>query len=73
MRDKARLYEDGAMTRDEYDHADSMKRNELSNTAFIVQSVGEIFILAIIVGILFGLNVDASTGELSYHKTPLPF
>jgi len=61
MRAKAQEYEDGTITRDQYDHADSMKRNELSNMAFIIQSAGEMIILAIIVGIMFGLNVNAST------------
>jgi len=37
-----------------------MKRSELSNMAFYIQSLGELVILAIIVGIGFGLNVNAS-------------
>jgi len=37
-----------------------MKRNELSNTAFYVQSVFEVLILAVIVGIMFGLKVNES-------------
>lgn len=61
MRGKAEEYENGAITRQEYDHVDSMTRNHLSNTAFYVQSVGELFILAMIVGIMFGLHVNAST------------
>lgn len=63
MREQARKFEDGQTTKREYDHADSMKRNELSNVAFYVQSVGEVFILAIIVGVLFGVRVDASTAR----------
>ena len=63
LRDKARAYEDGAITRAEYDHADSMKRNEISNMAFYIQSVGEILILAVIVGIMFGIDVNASQGN----------
>ncbi|KAF8849980.1 MFS general substrate transporter [Acephala macrosclerotiorum] len=47
--------------RQEYDYADSLKRSELSNMAFYIQSLGEIVILAVIVGILFGLHVNAST------------
>lgn len=35
-------------------------RSRISNIAFYVQSCGEIVILAIIVGVLFGLNVNAS-------------
>lgn len=37
-----------------------MKRNELSNTAFYVQSIFEILILAVIVGIMFALHVNDS-------------
>jgi MFS-type transporter involved in bile tolerance (Atg22 family) len=51
LREKAREFEQGEITREEYDFADSMKRNELSNTAFYVQSLGEIVILAVIVGV----------------------
>jgi MFS-type transporter involved in bile tolerance (Atg22 family) len=61
MRATAIEYQEGRIDRDAYDFADSMKRNELSNMAFIVQSVAEIVILAIIVGIMFGLDVRAST------------
>ncbi|EME41445.1 hypothetical protein DOTSEDRAFT_176582 [Dothistroma septosporum NZE10] len=71
MRQKAEQFEAGETTRDEYDHVDSMKRNELSNTSFYVQSVGEIFILAVIVGILFGLHVDASTANNNWGLSVL--
>lgn len=60
LRQKAKEFEEGQITREEYDFADSMKRNELSNVAFYTQSVGEIVILAVIVGILFGLHVNRS-------------
>lgn len=63
MRDQAKKFEDGEITRAQYDHADSMKRNELSNMSFYIQSLGEIIILAIIVGILFGVKVNASTAN----------
>lgn len=33
IREKARDFADGTITREEYDHADSMKRNELSNVS----------------------------------------
>jgi MFS-type transporter involved in bile tolerance (Atg22 family) len=71
IREKAQQFENGQITRDEYDHADSMKRNELSNTAFYVQSVAEVFILAIIVGIMFGVNVNASTANNNYGLSVL--
>ncbi|KAH6644659.1 autophagy-related protein 22-like protein [Boeremia exigua] len=57
---KAKQLAEGTITRDEYEFADMMKRNEISNTAFYVQSVVEVFILAVIVGIMFGLRVNDS-------------
>lgn len=60
LRDEARRFEDGEIARDEYEFTDSMKRNEISNTAFYIQSLGEIVILAVIVGIMFGLRVNDS-------------
>lgn len=63
LREKAQQFEAGGISRDEYDKEDSMKRNELSNTAFYVQSVAEIGILAAIVGVMFGVDVNASTAK----------
>lgn len=60
MREKANEFENGKIDREEYDFADMMARNKISNVAFILQSAGEIIILAILVGILFALNVNAS-------------
>lgn len=71
LREKAQEFEDGQITRDEYDFIDSMKRNELSNTAFYIQSVGEIVILAVIVGVMFGVNVNASTAANNWGLSVL--
>jgi Vacuole effluxer Atg22 like len=60
MRLKAEEYEGGGITREEYDFADMMQRNRISNVSFIMQSAGEIIILAVLVGILFALDVNAS-------------
>ncbi|KAH8810912.1 putative autophagy protein [Xylogone sp. PMI_703] len=57
MKDKADAYEAGTITRDEYNYADSLMRSQLANVAFIIQSLAEIFILVIIIGIMFGLKV----------------
>ncbi|KAK4997369.1 hypothetical protein LTR28_013997, partial [Elasticomyces elasticus] len=48
-----------------------MKRNELSNVAFYIQSLGEIVILAIIVGIMFGVNVNESTAANNWGLSVL--
>jgi len=63
LRKKAEEYQAGEITRADYDYADTMVRSELSNMAFYVSSVGEIVILAAIVGIMFGVNVNASTAN----------
>ena len=71
MREKAEQLEAKEITRDEYDHADSMKRNELSNVAFWVQSVGEVVILAVIVGVLFAVQVDKSAARNNWGLSVL--
>lgn len=71
LREKAREYENGQISREDYDHADSMMRNKLSNTAFIVQSVAEIVILAIIVGIMWGLHVNDSEANNNWGLSVL--
>lgn len=71
LRDRAREFEQGEISRDEYDFHDSMKRNELQNVAFYVQSLGEIVILAVIVGVLFGVNVQASVANNNWGLSVL--
>lgn len=71
LREKAEKFENGEIGREEYDFADSMKRNELSNTAFYVQSVGEVVILAVIVGIMFAVHVNASTANNNWGLSVL--
>jgi hypothetical protein len=62
-RDKAEQYQAGKISRADYDYADTLKRSELSNMSFYIQSIGEIVILAVIVGIMF--SVDGSLPFLS--------
>jgi hypothetical protein len=50
LRHKAEQYQAGEITRGDYDYADTKKRSELSNMAVYVSSIGEIGILAVIVG-----------------------
>ncbi|KAL3442770.1 autophagy-related protein 22-like protein [Aspergillus insuetus] len=63
MREKADEYMRGTLSRDDYDFADTMKRSQLANTAFYIQSLAEIIILAVIVGIMFGVGINASTAK----------
>jgi MFS-type transporter involved in bile tolerance (Atg22 family) len=53
----------GRISREEYEFADMMKRSQLANVAFYVQSVGEIGILAVLVGVMFGVDINASTAN----------
>ncbi|KAL8778323.1 MAG: hypothetical protein Q9194_002057 [Teloschistes cf. exilis] len=71
LRVKAEEYSDGAITREEYDHADMMQRSRLANMAFYIQSCGEIVILAVIVGVLFGVNVRASEANNNWGLSVL--
>ncbi|MCJ1414094.1 hypothetical protein MMC32_000419 [Xylographa parallela] len=71
LRAKAEEYSAGTISRDEYDFADMMQRSRLSNMAFYIQSLGEIVILAVIVGILYGVKVYASVANNNYGLSVL--
>ena len=71
LRAKAEEYDAGDISRDEYDFADTMQRSRLSNMAFYIQSLGEIIILAVIVGVLFGVNVNASQANNNWGLSVL--
>ena len=71
LRAKAEEYSAGSISRDEYDFADMMQRSRLSNMAFYIQSCGEIVILAVIVGVLFGVNVNASQANNNWGLSVL--
>lgn len=61
MKEARISYENGELTLEELDRKDEMERSRLSNVSFWLQSVAEIIILAMIVGIMHGVDVDAST------------
>ena len=71
LRIKAEQYTSGAITREQYDYADTMQRSRLANVAFYIQSCGEIVILAVIVGLLYGVNVRASEANNNYGLSVL--
>ncbi|RYP33060.1 hypothetical protein DL767_004910 [Monosporascus sp. MG133] len=60
MKEKADAYVAGTITRDEYDYADSLKRSRVVNVAFVIQSFAEVIVLAIMIGVMFGLKVRES-------------
>ena len=71
LRAKAEEFNEGSISRDEYDFADMMQRSRLANMAFYIQSCGEICILAVIVGVLFGVNVRASEANNNWGLSVL--
>lgn len=71
MKEKADAYTAGEITREEYNFADTMMRSRLSNIAFYIQSVAEIVILAVIVGIMFALDVNASEANNNWGLSVL--
>ncbi|KAJ5599262.1 hypothetical protein VI817_000437 [Penicillium citrinum] len=71
MKEKAEAFTAGRITRDEYDYADTMMRSRLANMAFYVQSCGEVVILAVIVGIMFGLDVNAGQQQNNWGLSVL--
>ena len=71
LRATAEQYTRGQIDREAYDFADMMQRNRISNVAFIAQSAGEILILAVIVGIMFGLHVNASEANNNWGLSVL--
>ncbi|KAF3004001.1 hypothetical protein E8E14_008402 [Neopestalotiopsis sp. 37M] len=61
LKESTMQYQAGDITQEEMDRKDETERSRLSNMAFYIQSLGEVVILAIIVGIMFALNVTASS------------
>ncbi|PTB52415.1 hypothetical protein M431DRAFT_91416 [Trichoderma harzianum CBS 226.95] len=71
LKDSRLSYEAGDITLEELDRRDEMERSRLSNVSFYIQSVGEVVILAIIVGIMFGLHVDDSADNNNWGLSVL--
>lgn len=71
IRDKAMELSRQEIEPDEYYFHESIMRSRLSNIAFYVQSCGELVILAVIVGILFGLNVNAGDAQNTWGLSVL--
>ncbi|KAG8982054.1 hypothetical protein FRC05_000196 [Tulasnella sp. 425] len=61
LRAVATAYKDGTLSRAEFEHKDSMKRNEISNMSFAVGSAGSLVVIAIGVGMFFAMHVNDST------------
>lgn len=61
----------GEITNDDYLRVDMLQRNRLSNVSFYVQSVVEIVILAVILGILKAMHSDDSIEQNTYSNAVL--
>lgn len=71
IREKAVQLSQEEIKPEEYYDAESVMRSKLSNVAFYAQSCGELVILAVIVGIMFGLNVNAGTAQNTWGLSVL--
>ncbi|PNY27033.1 Autophagy-like protein 22 [Tolypocladium capitatum] len=71
LTESRRAYETGAIALEELDRRDEMERSRLSNVAFWIQSLGEVVMLAVVVGIMFGLRVDASAANNNWGLSVL--
>ncbi|POR33716.1 Autophagy-like protein 22 [Tolypocladium paradoxum] len=71
LREARRAYETGDVTLEELDRRDEMERSRLSNVAFWIQSVGEVVMLAAIVGIMFAVRVDAGAANNNWGLSVL--
>jgi len=60
VKESARQVITGQKSIAEHAALESLQRNRLSNMSLVVSSIGEVIILAIMVGILKGINADAS-------------
>ncbi|QUC17660.1 uncharacterized protein UV8b_01901 [Ustilaginoidea virens] len=59
-REARAAFESGEISRQQLDRRDELERSRLSNVAFWLQSVGEVVMLAAIVGIMRAVRVDDS-------------
>lgn len=71
MQEKGEAYVAGAISRDDYDYANSLMRSRLANIAYCIQSFAEVIILAIIIGIMFGLKVQDSVANNNWGLSAL--
>ncbi|KAI1339973.1 autophagy-related protein 22-like protein [Xylariaceae sp. FL0016] len=71
LKEAARAYAEGDVSQADYEKQDERERSRLSNVAFYIQSVGEVVILAVIVGILFAVHANDSTAQNNWGNSVL--
>ena len=60
IREHAEMFSRREISREEYDKVDSMKRNEINNMGLYVCGIGQLPLVAIAIGIVYGLHSNAS-------------
>ncbi|KAK0383860.1 hypothetical protein NLU13_7952 [Sarocladium strictum] len=71
MKEAATACASGEIMSETFLRKDEMERSRLANVSFWVQSVGELVILAVIVGIMFSLHVDDSVSNNNWGLSVL--
>ncbi|PQK16417.1 hypothetical protein BB8028_0006g07370 [Beauveria bassiana] len=71
MKESRIAHENQEITLPELDRRDEMERSRLSNVSFYIQSVGEVVILAVIVGIMYAVHVRRSTEDNNWGLSVL--
>lgn len=71
LRECARKYNAREIAREKYDAIDSMKRNEICNTELFISGLGEAPLVAIGIGILYGVHANASPANNNWGLSVL--
>ncbi|OAA38895.1 Major facilitator superfamily domain, general substrate transporter [Metarhizium rileyi] len=71
IKDSQASYENGDISQDELHRRDELERSKLSNVALWIQSVVEVFFLAAIIGVMFGIKVDDSVANNNWGLSVL--
>ena len=66
LRKKAEELNNGVIDREEYDQADSMERNHISNVSLWIAGIGGMVVIAIMMGLLHGVDATASVEKNSW-------
>ncbi|KHN99595.1 Major facilitator superfamily domain, general substrate transporter [Metarhizium album ARSEF 1941] len=71
LRDSQAGYKNGEISLQELRRRDDLERSRLSNVALWIQSIVEVFILAVIIGVMFGLDVNGSEAKNNWGLSVL--
>lgn len=71
LKDSTAAYRTGDISQQELAQRDELERSRLSNVAFWTQSVAEVFLLAIIIGLMFALKVADRTANNNWGLSVL--